>query len=213
MISPWAHLDVPVVALQPAVAPGHDHRPAVVVDQEVEEGGGGQEAGEGADQGGRHQPAPSPGPRQPAPGRHQRQRVRRLAPPPHREEEIFQIYSLTMTGVAAVANIVYRNSLSLIISSHLEILGTISTQLTAETTLVWSGGGRTGSACWLGSCDFFRCVPSTESSGLLYLSSDSVSMSPVSHHCHCSAAHCWSLLSAASVNSLLSSYISTCNIF
>ena len=138
-----------MVALQPAVAPGHEHRPAVVVDQEVEEGGGGQEAGEGADQGGGHQPAPRPGPRQPAPRRHQRQRVRRLAPPPHREEEIFQIYSLTMTGVAAVANIVYRNSLSLIILSHLEILGTISTQLTAETSLVWSGGGRTGSGCWL----------------------------------------------------------------
>ena len=66
-------------------------------------------------------------------------------------------YTVSMTGVAAVANIVYRNSLSLIISSHLEILGTISTQLTAETTLVWSGGGRTGSGCWLGSCDFFRC--------------------------------------------------------
>ena len=57
----YTYFDIPVIVFQPPVAVRHDVVPGVVVNQEVEEGDGGQEAGEGADQGDQHQSTPSPG--------------------------------------------------------------------------------------------------------------------------------------------------------
>ena len=66
-----------MIVFKPPVTVSHNIVPGVVINQEVEEGDGGQEAGEGAYQGDHHQCTSSPG-SLPLTGCHQGQRIRFL---------------------------------------------------------------------------------------------------------------------------------------